>query len=83
MPQTVYRILTKTMSPIKGHDSNDEEVVGIMKNLLLNIIHGIPINFHDFFMRTLANIAMSPFELKLCSLDYEIHQGKIFTELQS
>ena len=64
VPRTVYRILTKTMSPIKGHDSNDEEVVGIMKNMLFNIIHGIPINFHDFFMRTLANIAMSPFELK-------------------
>ena len=52
------------MSPIKGHDSNDEEVVGIMKNMLFNIIHGVPVNFHDFFMRTLANIAMSPFELK-------------------
>src|SRR3954469_4426124 len=35
-----------------------------MKNLLFNIIHGVPVNFHDFFMRTLANIAMSPFELK-------------------
>ena len=64
VPRTVYRILTKTMSPIKGHDSNDEEVVGIMKNMLFNIIHGVPVNFHDFFMRTLANIAMSPFELK-------------------
>ena len=64
VPQTVYRILTKTMSPIKGHDSNEEEVVGIMKNMLFNIIHGVPVNFHDFFMRTLANIAMSPFELK-------------------
>src|SRR3954471_20116402 len=64
VPRTVYRILTKTMSPIKGHDSSDEEVVGIMKNLLFNIIHGVPVNFHDFFMRTLANIAMSPFKLK-------------------
>src|SRR4051812_28422035 len=63
-PRTVYRILTKTMSPIKGHDSTDEEVVGIMKNMLFNICHGVPINFHDFFIRTLANIAMSPFELK-------------------
>ena len=35
-----------------------------MKNLLFNIIHGIPINYHDFFMRTLANVALSPFELK-------------------
>ena len=35
-----------------------------MKNLLFNIIHGIPINFHDIFMRKLANVAMSPFELK-------------------
>ena len=64
VPRTVYRILRKTMSPIKGHDSNDEEVVGIMKNMLFNIIHGVPVNFHDFFMRTLANIAMSPFELE-------------------
>ena len=63
-PRTVYRILTKTMSPIKGHDSSDEEIVGIMKNLLFNIMHGIPVNYHDFFMRTLANVALSPFELK-------------------
>ena len=28
-------------------------------------MHGIPINYHDFFMRTLANAALSPFELKL------------------
>ena len=27
-------------------------------------MHGIPINYHDFFMRTLANVALSPFELK-------------------
>ena len=64
VPRTVYRILTKTLSPIKGHNSDEEEVVGIMKNLLFNIIHGIPINYHNFFMRTLANIALSPFELK-------------------
>ena len=57
VPRTVYRILTKTLSPIKVHDSNDEEVVGIMKNLLFNIIHGIPINYPDFFIRTLANVA--------------------------
>ena len=64
VPRTVYRILTKTLSPIKGHDSNEEEVVGMMKNLLFNIIHGVPINFHDFFIRTMANVALSPFELK-------------------
>ena len=52
------------MSPIKGHDSNEEEVIGIMKNLLFNIMHGIPVNYHDFFMRTLANVVLSPFELK-------------------
>ena len=46
VPRTVYRILPKTLSPIKGHDSNDEEVVGIMKNLLFNIMHGIPVNYH-------------------------------------
>ena len=64
VPRTIYRILTKTMSPIKGHDSSDEEIVGMMKNMLFNIMHGIPINYHDFFMRTLANVALSPFELK-------------------
>ena len=64
VPWTVYPILTKTLSPIKGHDSNEEEVVGIMKNLLFNIIHGIPINYHDFCMRTLENVALLPFELK-------------------
>ena len=50
VPRTVYRILTKTLSPIKGHDSTDEEVIGIMKNLLFNIMHGIPVNYHDFFV---------------------------------
>src|SRR4051812_21921046 len=64
VPRTVYRILSKTLSPIKGHDSNDEEVIGIMKNLLFSIMHGIPVNYHDFFMRTLANVALSLFELK-------------------
>ena len=57
VPRTVYRILKKTLSPIKGHDSNEEEVIDIMKNLLFNIIHGIFVNYHDFFMRTLANAA--------------------------
>ena len=64
VPRTVYRILSKTLSPIKGHNSNEEEVIGIIKNLLFNIIHGVPVNNHDFFMRTLANVALSPFELK-------------------
>ena len=27
-------------------------------------MHGIPVNYDDFFMRTLANVALSPFELK-------------------
>ena len=62
--RTVYCILTRTMSPIKGHDSSDEEIIGIMKNLLFKIIHRIPINYQDFFMRTLANVALSPLELK-------------------
>ena len=64
VPRIVYHILMRIMSPIKGHDSSDEEIVGIMKNLVFNIVHGIPINYHDFFMRTLANVALSPFELK-------------------
>ena len=64
VPRTIYHILTKTLSPIKGHDSNEEEVIGIMRDLLFNIIHGVPINYHDFFMKTLANVALSPFVLK-------------------
>ena len=64
LPRTVYCILTKTLSLIKGHNSDEEDIVGIMKNLLFNIIHGIPINYHNFFMRTLANVTLSPFELK-------------------
>ena len=64
MSRIIYRILAKTLSPIKGHDSNEEEVIGIMKNLLFNIIHGVPVNYHNFFMRTLANVALSSFELK-------------------
>ena len=63
VPRTVYRIMAETLSPIKGHNSEEEEVVGIMKNLLFNIMHGIPINYHDFFMRAFANAALSPFEL--------------------
>ena len=63
VPRTVYKILTKTLSPIKSHNYNEEEVIGIMNNLLFNIIHGVPVNYHDFFMRTLANVALSPFEL--------------------
>ena len=54
----------ETLSPIKGHDSSDEEIVGIMKNLVFNIVHGIHVNYHDFFVRTLANVELSPFELK-------------------
>ena len=36
VPRTVYHILTNTLSPIKGHNSN-KEVAGIMKNLVFNI----------------------------------------------
>ena len=64
VPRTIYMILPKTLSLIKGHNFDDEEVVGTMKNMLFNIMHGIPTNYHDFFMRTLANDALSPFELK-------------------
>ena len=57
VPRTVYRILAKTLSPIKGHNSNTEEVVGVMKNLLFHITYGTTINIHDFFMRTLVTVA--------------------------
>ena len=33
LPWTVYRFLTKTLSPIKGHDSNEEEVIGIVASV--------------------------------------------------
>ena len=63
--KTIYHILAKTLSPIKGHNSNTEEVVGVMKNMLFHIIHGTPINIHDFFLRTLITVAQTPFEFKL------------------
>ncbi|KAI5012852.1 hypothetical protein ZWY2020_025118 [Hordeum vulgare] len=63
-PRPVYRILCSVLAPIKGHD-DDEDVVGLMKNILFNIIHGIPINIHDFFLRTLADNAMCPFDHKI------------------
>src|SRR4051812_6070721 len=53
------------MCPIKGYNFDDEEVMGIMKNMMFNVIHGIPIEYHDFFLRTLGNTTMSPFELNL------------------
>ncbi|KAI4997941.1 hypothetical protein ZWY2020_053283 [Hordeum vulgare] len=63
-PRMVYRIPCSVLAPIKGHD-DEEDVVGIMKNILFNITHGIPINIHDFFLRTLAENAMAPFDLKI------------------
>ncbi|KAI4999252.1 hypothetical protein ZWY2020_003841 [Hordeum vulgare] len=65
-PRTVYRILCNVLAPIKGHD-DEEDAVGIMKNILFNITHGIPINIHDFFLRTLAENAMAPFDHKIYS----------------
>ncbi|KAI5012685.1 hypothetical protein ZWY2020_024951 [Hordeum vulgare] len=63
-PRSVYKILCSVLAPIKGHD-DEEDVVGLMKNILFNIIHGIPINIHDFFLRTLADNAMCPFDHKI------------------
>jgi len=63
-PRSVYRILCSVLAPIKGHD-DDEDVVGLMKNILFNIIHGIPMNIHDFFLRTLADNAMCPYDHKI------------------
>ena len=63
-PRSVYRILCSVLAPIKGHD-DEEDVVGLMKNILFNIIHGIPMNIHDFFLRTLADNAMCPFDHKI------------------
>ena len=64
VPKTVYRILAYSIAPIKGHDK-EEDVTGIMKNILFNVIHGIKMNLHDFFLRTLADNAFSPSELKI------------------
>ncbi|KAI4980477.1 hypothetical protein ZWY2020_020962 [Hordeum vulgare] len=63
-PRSVYRILCSMLALIKGHD-DEEDVVGLMKNILFNIIHGIPINIHDFFLRSLADNAMCPFDHKV------------------
>ncbi|KAI4997073.1 hypothetical protein ZWY2020_052415 [Hordeum vulgare] len=62
--RSVYRILCIVLAPIKGHD-DEEDVVGLLKNILFNIIHGIPINIHDFFLRTLADNAMCTFDHKI------------------
>jgi hypothetical protein len=64
VPRTVYQVLDKTLSPIKGHNSETKEVVGVMKNFLFHMIHGTPINIHDFFLRTLVTVAQSPRDLK-------------------
>ncbi|KAI4975430.1 hypothetical protein ZWY2020_049037 [Hordeum vulgare] len=50
----VYKILSYSVAPIKGHD-NEEDVIGIMKYILFNVIHGIPMNLDNFFLRTLAH----------------------------
>ncbi|KAI4984340.1 hypothetical protein ZWY2020_057659 [Hordeum vulgare] len=63
-PRTVYRILSYAIAPLKGHD-DEEDVIGIMKNIPFNVIHGILMNLHYFFLRTLADNALSPFELKI------------------
>ncbi|KAI5008269.1 hypothetical protein ZWY2020_009317 [Hordeum vulgare] len=63
-PRSVYRILCSVLAPIKSYD-DEEDVVGLMKNILFNIIHGIPINIDDFFLRTLADNAMCPFDHKI------------------
>ena len=66
VPRTIYRILTKTLSLIKGHNSEEEEVVGIMKNLLFNIIHGIPINYHYCRMLLTRHYNQRPFDETVC-----------------
>ncbi|KAI4994166.1 hypothetical protein ZWY2020_029214 [Hordeum vulgare] len=62
--RTVYRILSYSIAPIKGHDK-EEDVVAIMKNIMFHVVHGNKMNLQDFFLRTLADNALSPFELKI------------------
>ena len=64
MPGTLYRILAKTFCPIKGYESDAEEVVGCMKNLIFNLCMSQPINIPDFFFRTMIDAAQSPHTLK-------------------
>lgn len=64
VPQTIYRILAKTLCPNKGFNSDTGEVVRIMKNILFHNFHFVPFDAHDFFIRNLANDAQSPFDLK-------------------
>ncbi|KAI4988326.1 hypothetical protein ZWY2020_029956 [Hordeum vulgare] len=66
VPRTLYRILAYSIAPIKGHDK-EEDVVGIIKNIPFHVVHGNKMNLHDFFLRTLADNALSPFELKICA----------------
>src|SRR4051812_19816076 len=64
LPSTLYRILAKSLCPIKGYESTDEEVVGIMKNILYSLCMSAPINVSDFFFRTLVDAAQNPHILK-------------------
>lgn len=64
VPQTLYRILAKSLCPIKGYNSDSDEVVGIMKNVLFHICNSVPFDAHDFFIKNLANAEQSPFDLK-------------------
>ena len=64
VPRTIYKIMTKTLCPIKGRNSDTHEVIDVMKNLPFYIIHGIPFDIQEFFMRTLITYAQSPFDLK-------------------
>jgi hypothetical protein len=51
VPRTVYKIMAKTLCPIKGHNFDTDEVIGVMKNLLFYIIDGIPFNIQEFFIK--------------------------------
>src|SRR4051812_32409440 len=64
LPSTLYRILAKSLCPIKGYESSAEEVVGIMKNILYSLCMSAPINVSDFFFRTLVDAAQNPHILK-------------------
>ena len=61
--KTWFYILAKTLIPLQNvHD--DFPIPSIVQNAILKLVHGIPFDFEDFFIRNLVSCADSPSALK-------------------
>lgn len=54
---TMYTIMVKTLAPKKG---NYVQLDGHTRNLIVALVHGLPFNREEFFLRTLAEAAHYP-----------------------